>query len=141
MVNKPSKQPGPHATSDTGRASDTHRVKKRDVIRDMFGFSKSKTKEVDATATNQAVSAQPPPQVVGPPTASSASDTHSMSNQALASTPLVDKPLPAPVETKWTSNIILENLPAPMMKTELPAIQDRIEVTQQLAYCSALLRH
>ncbi|KAG0036101.1 hypothetical protein BGZ89_008450, partial [Linnemannia elongata] len=51
----------------------------------------------------------------------------------------VDKPLNAPVETKRTSNIFLKNLPAPVMKTELPAIQDRIEVTQQLAYCTALL--
>ncbi|KAF9538731.1 hypothetical protein EC957_006246, partial [Mortierella hygrophila] len=141
MVNKPSNQPGSHATSDTGKANDTQRVKKRDVIRDVFGFSKSKTKEVDTTATNQAVSAQTPPQVVGPPTASSASDFHPVAYQAVISTPPVDKSLPTPVETKRISNIFLENLPAPVMKTELPAVQDRIEVTQQLAYCSALLLH
>ncbi|KAF9537274.1 hypothetical protein EC957_008518 [Mortierella hygrophila] len=141
MVNKPSNQSGPHATSDTGKDNVTQRVRKRDVIRDIFGFSKSKTKEVDNTVTNQAVSAQTPPQVVGPPTASSASDIHSMDNHTLASTLLVDKPLPAPVETKRISNIFLENLPAPVTKTELPAVQDRIEVTQQLAYCSALLLH
>ncbi|KAF9536719.1 hypothetical protein EC957_009874, partial [Mortierella hygrophila] len=141
MVNSPSKQLGPHTTSDTGKANDTHRVRKRDVIRDIFGFSKSKTKEADATATNQAVSAQTPPQIVGPPTSPSVSDIHSMNNHVLASTSLVDKPLPVSVETKRISNIFLENLPAPVMKTELPAVQDRIEVTQQLAYCSALLLH
>ncbi|KAG9063936.1 hypothetical protein KI688_004050 [Linnemannia hyalina] len=141
MVSKPFNQPGSHATSDTGKANDIQRVRKRDVIRDIFGFSKSKTKEIDATATNQAVSAQTPPQVVGPPTTSSASDVHPVADQAVISTPPVDNPLPAPVETKRTSNIFLENLPAPMMKTALPAVQDRIEVTQQLAYCSALLLH
>ncbi|KAG9063980.1 hypothetical protein KI688_004094 [Linnemannia hyalina] len=141
MVSKPSKQSGPHATSVTGKANDTQRVRKRDVIREIFGFSKSKIKEVDATVTNLAVSDQNPPQVVGPPTASSASDVHSFADLAVTSTPPVDKSLPAPVETKWISNIFLENLPAPMVKTELPAVQDRIEVTQQLAYCSALLLH
>ncbi|KAF9541034.1 hypothetical protein EC957_003562, partial [Mortierella hygrophila] len=141
MVNNPSKQPGPRATSDTGKANDTQRVRKRDVIRDIFGFSKSKAKGADATDTNQAVSAQTPPQVVGPPTTSSASDIHSMNNHVLASTPLVDNPLPASVGTKRISNIFLENLPAPVTKTELPAVRDRIEVTQQLAYCSALFLH
>ncbi|KAG9063959.1 hypothetical protein KI688_004073 [Linnemannia hyalina] len=141
MGNKPSKQPGPHATSDTGKASDTQGVRKRDVIRDTFGFSKSKTKDVNATVASHAVSAQHPPQLVGPPTASSASDTHSVADQAVISTPPVDKSLPVSVETKRTSNIFLENLPAPMMKTELPAVQYRIEVTQQLAYCCALIRH
>ncbi|KAG9063964.1 hypothetical protein KI688_004078 [Linnemannia hyalina] len=140
MVNKPSNQPGPHVPSDTGKDNDAQGVRKRDVIRDIFGFSRSKTKEVDATATNQAVSAQTPPQVVGPLTASSASDVHPVADQAVISTPPVDKSLPAPVETKRTSNIFLENLPAPMMKTELPAVQYRIEVTQQLAYCCALIR-
>ncbi|KAG9063947.1 hypothetical protein KI688_004061 [Linnemannia hyalina] len=139
MVNKPFNQPGPHATSDAGKANDTQSVSKRDVIREILAFSKSKTKEVDATVTNQTVSAQTPPQVVGPPTASSASDVHPVADQAVTSTPPVDKPLPAPVETKRISNIFLKNLPAPVMKTTLPAVQDRIEVTQQLAYCSALL--
>ncbi|KAG9063979.1 hypothetical protein KI688_004093 [Linnemannia hyalina] len=141
MVSKPSKQSGPHATSDAGKANDTQRVRKRDVIREIFGFSKSKIKEVDTAVTNLAVSAQSPLQVVGPPTASSASDVHSVADLAVTSTPPVDKSLPAPVETKRISNIFLENLPAPMMKIELPAVQDRIEVTQQLAYCSALLLH
>ncbi|KAG9063950.1 hypothetical protein KI688_004064 [Linnemannia hyalina] len=139
MVNKASNQPGSHTTSDAGKANDTQSVSKRDVIREIFAFSKSKTKEVDATVTNQTVSAQTPPQVVGPPTASSASDVHPVADQAVTSTPPVDKPLPAPVETKRISNIFLKNLPAPVMKTTLPAVQDRIEVTQQLAYCSALL--
>ncbi|KAG9063951.1 hypothetical protein KI688_004065 [Linnemannia hyalina] len=141
MANNPSNQPGPHGTSDGSKANDTQRVRKRDVIRKSFGFSKSKAKGADATVTNQAVSGQTPPQIVGPPTTSSASDIYSIDNHVLASTPLVDKSLPVPVETKRTSNIFLENLPAPVMKTELPAVQDRIEVTQQLAYCCALLLH
>ncbi|KAG9063961.1 hypothetical protein KI688_004075 [Linnemannia hyalina] len=142
MVNKPSNQPGPHVPSDTGKDNDAQGVRKRDVIHEIFSFSKKpKTKEVDVTATNQELSTQDLPQVVGPPTAFSASDIHSMDNHVLASTPLVDNPLPTPVETKWISNIFLENLPSPMVKTELPAVYDRIEVTQQLAYCCALLLH
>ncbi|KAK3804786.1 MAG: hypothetical protein JOS17DRAFT_826011 [Linnemannia elongata] len=137
MVNKPSSQPGPHAARDTGKANDAQRVRKRDIVREIFGFPKHKTKEVDTMSPNLEVSAQ----VVGPPTASSASDVLSVTDQSVASIGLVDKPLPALVETKTTSNIFLENLPAPVMKTELPAVQARIEVTQQLAYCSALLLH
>ncbi|KAK3804796.1 MAG: hypothetical protein JOS17DRAFT_826065, partial [Linnemannia elongata] len=139
MVKKPSHQPDPHAACDAGNVNGTQRARKRDIIRDIFTFSKSKTKEADAMTTNQGVSAQIPPQAVRSPTASSVSDIHLGTNQSVASSPLVHKPLPALVETKRTSNIFLENLPAPVMKTELPAVQDRIEVTQQLAYCSALL--
>ncbi|KAK3810597.1 MAG: hypothetical protein JOS17DRAFT_807433 [Linnemannia elongata] len=139
MVSHPSNQPGPHAASDAGRVNDAQRVRKRDIVRDILGFSKSKSEEVDATATIQGVSAQNPAQFVRPPTTSSASDFHSLADHPVTITPLVDRPLPAPVETKRTSSIFLENLPAPVMKTELPAVQDRIEVTQQLAYCSALL--
>ncbi|KAH7056800.1 hypothetical protein BKA57DRAFT_532399 [Linnemannia elongata] len=137
MVNNPSYQPHPHGA--TGKTNDAQPIRKRDVIRGILGFSKSKNKEVDATAPNQAVSAQNPPQVVGPPTASSASDIHSVADHPVISSPLLDKPLPAPVEAKRTSNIFFENLPAPVMKTELPAVQDRIEVTQQLVHCTALL--
>ncbi|KAG0063983.1 hypothetical protein BGZ90_002424, partial [Linnemannia elongata] len=133
------KEPGPQDAIDTAKANDDQSIRKRDVIRGILGFSKSKPKEVNATAPNQAVHAQNTPQVVGPPTASLASDIHLVTDQPVTSSLRVDKPLNDPVETKRTSNIFLENLPAPVMKTELPAIQDRIEVTQQLAYCTALL--
>ncbi|KAF9331796.1 hypothetical protein BGZ91_011974, partial [Linnemannia elongata] len=139
MVNNPSYQLHPHGASDAGKSNDDQSVKKGDVIRGILGSSKSKAKEVDATAPNQAVHAQNTPQVVGQPTASSASDINSYADHPVISSPLLEKPLPAPVETKRTSNIFLENLAAPVMKTELPAVQDRIEVNQQSAYCTALL--
>ncbi|OAQ24028.1 WD40 repeat-like protein [Linnemannia elongata AG-77] len=139
MTNKSSNQSDTHATGDAGKANDTQRVRECDEIRGIFGVSKSKTKEADATATNQAVDLQDPLQVVGPPTASSISDIHSVADKPVTSSPSFEKPLPAPAETKKTSNIFLENLAAPVKKTELPAVQDRIEVTQQLAYCTALL--
>ncbi|KAF9279925.1 hypothetical protein BGZ88_012473, partial [Linnemannia elongata] len=139
MVNNPSYQPHPHGASDADKVIDVQHVRKRDVIRGSLGFSKSKPKEVDATASNQAVHAQNTPQVVGSPTTSSASDIHSVANHPVISNSLLDKPLPAPVEAKRTSNIFLENLTAPVMKIKLPAVQDRIEVTRQLAYCTALL--
>ncbi|KAG0057720.1 hypothetical protein BGZ89_001806, partial [Linnemannia elongata] len=139
MVNNPSYQADPHGNSDAGVVNDAKHVRKRDVIRGIFGFSKSKPKEVDATAPNQAVHAHNTPQVVGSPTASSVSDIHSVADHPVISSPSIDKPLPAPVEAKKTQNIFLENLAAPVMKTELPAVQDRIEVTQQLVYCTSLL--
>ncbi|KAF9272226.1 hypothetical protein BGZ88_005061, partial [Linnemannia elongata] len=139
MVNNPSYPLHPHGASDAGKVNDAQRVKKRDVIRGIFGFSKSKPKKIDATASIQAVHAQNTPQVVGSPTTSSNSNIHSVADQPVTSNPRIDKPLSAPVEAKRTSNIFLENLAAPMMKTELPAVQDRIEVIQQLAYCTALL--
>ncbi|KAH7056799.1 hypothetical protein BKA57DRAFT_434260 [Linnemannia elongata] len=138
MVNNPSYQPHPHGA--TGKANDAQPIRKRDVIREILGFSKFKPKGVDATATNQVVGAQNPPQAVGPPTASSVSDIHSVVDQPVTSKPHVDKPLPAPAaETKKTQNNFVENLAAPVTKTELPAVQDRIEVTQQLVYCTSLL--
>ncbi|KAG0041823.1 hypothetical protein BGZ90_009643, partial [Linnemannia elongata] len=139
ILKEPSNQPGPQDAIDAGKANDTQRVRKRDVIRGILGFSKSKTEEVDTAAINQGVDLQARLRVVGPPTTSSVSDIHSIADNPVTSSPPLDKPLPAPVETKKTPNIFLENLSAPMMKTELPAIQDRIEVTQQLAYCTALL--
>ncbi|KAF9311952.1 hypothetical protein BGZ91_006673, partial [Linnemannia elongata] len=140
MLKEPSNQPEPHAIN-TAKANDDQGVRKRDVIRRILGFSKSKTEKADTLTTNQENGAQNTPQAVGSPSASLASDIHLVADQPVTSSPRVDKPLPAPVDTKRTSNIFLENLPAPVMKTELPAIQDRIEVTQQLAYCTALLLH
>ncbi|OAQ28202.1 WD40 repeat-like protein [Linnemannia elongata AG-77] len=138
MVNNPSYQPHPHGA--TGKAHDAQPIRKRDVIRGILGFSKSKPKGVDATATNQVVGAQNTPQAVGPSTASSVSDIHSLADQPVTTKPHVDKPLPEPAaETKKTQNNFVKNLAAPVMKTELPAVQDRIEVTQQLVYCTALL--
>ncbi|KAF9331961.1 hypothetical protein BGZ91_011889, partial [Linnemannia elongata] len=117
MANKSSNQSDPHATSDAGKANDTQRVRERDEIRGSFGVSNSKTKEADTTATNQAVDLQDPLQVVGPPTASSVSDIHSVADKPVTSSPRFEKPLPAPAETKKTSNIFLENLAAPVKKT------------------------
>ncbi|KAG0042420.1 hypothetical protein BGZ89_006903, partial [Linnemannia elongata] len=54
MVNNPSYQPDPQGASDAGTVNDAQHVRKRDVIRGILGFSKSKPKEIDATAPNQA---------------------------------------------------------------------------------------
>ncbi|KAH7056805.1 hypothetical protein BKA57DRAFT_434266 [Linnemannia elongata] len=51
-----------------------------------------------------------------------------------------DSSLPTPLAiAKSISDIFLENLPKPVIKTDLPALVDRIEVTQQLVYCCRLL--
>ncbi|KAF9119176.1 hypothetical protein BGW39_000495, partial [Mortierella sp. 14UC] len=138
MADKPSNQPAPHATSDTGKANATEHVKTHDKFRAVFDISKSQANATTTTNHAQTVNTQDSHQREGPPASSPSVDIHPVHNQTIASGASVE-PQPTPVEAKSTSNIFLENLPAPVMKTALPTIQDRIEVTQQLVYCSALL--
>ncbi|KAF9540972.1 hypothetical protein EC957_003610 [Mortierella hygrophila] len=51
-----------------------------------------------------------------------------------------NKPLPAfPTDNNGISDIFPKNLPKPVIRTELPALSERIELTQQLLYCNRLI--
>ncbi|KAG0256435.1 hypothetical protein BGZ95_005495, partial [Linnemannia exigua] len=45
----------------------------------------------------------------------------------------------SPIQAKRLSNMFSENLTKPALRTDLPALLDRIEKTEQLIYCSTLL--
>ncbi|KAG9067027.1 hypothetical protein KI688_012939 [Linnemannia hyalina] len=54
---------------------------------------------------------------------------------------LQDKPLSQAPDEDWLHSVIFpENVAKPTVKTALPGLQDRIERTDQLLYCSMLLR-
>ncbi|KAG9069603.1 hypothetical protein KI688_010507 [Linnemannia hyalina] len=61
-------------------------------------------------------------------------------NQSTPSTTVQENVLSAPFYISRTlEDIFDEDVPRPTMKTELPQLQQRIEMTQQLVYCNALL--
>ncbi|KAF9122241.1 hypothetical protein BG015_005621, partial [Linnemannia schmuckeri] len=123
MTKDPPKQP--YDTGDSDGFNNAQHVGKDD-----------KTKVIDAVTTNHAVNTDGAPQAAGWPTTFPANNIHPVNSQAIASFPSVEKPF---LKARKFSNVFLKNLPAPIMKTALPSIQDRVEISQQLAYCSALL--
>ncbi|KAG0248388.1 hypothetical protein BGZ95_008089, partial [Linnemannia exigua] len=83
-------------------------------------------------------------QTTGPPIAASqtknacSDDNKSISSSVAADTPLPSPP-PPPTDTKRFSVVFTENLTKPALRTDLPTLLDRIEKTEQLLYCNALL--
>ncbi|KAF9328222.1 hypothetical protein BGZ91_001100, partial [Linnemannia elongata] len=71
-------------------------------------------------------------------------DTQSTSstsdNQSILSTATQERALSAPLSSaRILEDIFDEDVPKPSPKTELPHLQQRIEITQQLVYCNYLL--
>ncbi|KAF9111253.1 hypothetical protein BGX30_007656, partial [Mortierella sp. GBA39] len=141
MSNHPLNQLDPYV-SDSSSVSSTVRIRKRDRFREFWGLSKSKTKEVKLKASNQSLHSRPasqystrPPSVV-----SQTSNLPSGDNQFTPPITAQEKPLSVPPYTSRVLNDIFdEDVPRPTMKTELPQLQQRIKMTQQLVYCNALL--
>ncbi|KAG9069758.1 hypothetical protein KI688_009083 [Linnemannia hyalina] len=66
--------------------------------------------------------------------------TSTSNNQSTPSSTVHEMALPAPICTSHIlEHIFDEDAPKPTIKTELPQPQQRIEETQQLVYCNALL--
>ncbi|KAF9536873.1 hypothetical protein EC957_009505, partial [Mortierella hygrophila] len=132
-------------SSDSG--SRIVRIRNRDKFREFWGLSKSKTKEVKLKVSNQSLdsrlssqqSTRPSPvlskasNVTSKDNLSTPSSTSpSGDNQSTPSRTVQEK-------THVLEPIFAENVPKPTLKTDLPQLQQRIEMTQQLVYCNALL--
>ncbi|KAG0294666.1 hypothetical protein BGZ97_005026, partial [Linnemannia gamsii] len=118
-------------------------IRKRDKFLhflDFFGLPKSKTKGLNNQASNQTLSTQVLPLAAESPTISKPSSSPIGNSASDNSSAPEGKPLtPLPAEASSISDIFSENPPKPVIKTDLPALMDRIEVTQQLVYCNRLL--
>ncbi|KAF9271531.1 hypothetical protein BGZ88_005976, partial [Linnemannia elongata] len=131
-------------TPGSDSANNAGSIRKRDKIREIWGFSKSKTKEIRSYAPTQSPNSRPLSQESTRPTTLvfQASNSPSGDNQAdFSGITMQDKPLPPPppTEAQPLADIFLDNLPKTIIKTELPHLQQRIERIEQLVYCNALL--
>ncbi|KAG9062251.1 hypothetical protein KI688_006583 [Linnemannia hyalina] len=107
----------------TDQPDTTQPERKRDKIRKFFSKSKSKSKK----ALSQTSSAQ------------YASQQQPATRTSVASQASIDlSPTPLTLD-HIRIDIFAENVPKPILKAELPSLQDRIERTDQLLYCNALL--
>ncbi|KAF9125049.1 hypothetical protein BGW39_007724, partial [Mortierella sp. 14UC] len=128
-------------------------IGKRDKFRQFLGIPKSKNKEPKDNASDQSLNAIRSPQATGPPSVDSLAagppivtsqpkDAHSDDDESISSNVPAEKPLPSPPpapEAKKPSALFFENVSKPLMKTALPTLLARIEKTEQLIYCNALL--
>ncbi|KAG9067685.1 hypothetical protein KI688_011272 [Linnemannia hyalina] len=129
-------------TPSSDSASSIVRIRRRDKFREFWSLSKSKTKEVKLKISNQSPHSRLSSQQLTRPLSvlSQASNLPSGDNQSTPSRTAQEKALSAPLnEARVLEMIFAENVPKPTMKTELPQLQQRIEMTQQLVYCNALL--
>ncbi|KAK3808236.1 MAG: hypothetical protein JOS17DRAFT_780627 [Linnemannia elongata] len=140
--------------SDT--ANNTVRIRKRDKFRKFWDLSKSKTKEDKPKSSNQPQPSRPSSQQSTRPSSvlsqvsnlpsddnqsTPSSATPSGDNQSTPSNTEQEKVLLAPLNEACVLEMIFaEDVPKPTIKTELPQLQQRIEMTQQLVYCNTLLR-
>ncbi|KAF9272074.1 hypothetical protein BGZ88_005246, partial [Linnemannia elongata] len=129
----------PHAPGDGNDPNNNHPNRKRDNFLDHLGLPSLKNTWLKHKPFNQLLTAQAHFQ----PAVSSVtqpSDNITNYSQSVSTISPDEKPLPTPpTMAKPISDIFLENLPKPVIKADLPAHLDRIEVTQQLVYCCRLL--
>ncbi|KAG0065379.1 hypothetical protein BGZ90_001798 [Linnemannia elongata] len=118
----------------------TIRIRKGDKLRDFMEMAKSKrtSEDVNPTVFNQSTW---PSSIV-----SQISNDPPGDNQVIVSTPVTKE---AKIQSSLLSSppnkahrvmdVFPDNLPKPVIKTDLPHLQQRIESTQQLVYCNSLL--
>ncbi|KAG0277026.1 WD_REPEATS_REGION domain-containing protein, partial [Linnemannia exigua] len=129
----------PHIIGDGDDCNTTRPVRKRDKILGFLCLSNYKPKDSKNKTSSQAVNAQVSPKATG--VHSVVSQSCSFDNTiSLAPVSSADKPLPTlSTEATGISGVFTEDVPKPAIRTELPGLQDRIEVTQQLLYCNRLI--
>ncbi|KAF9128280.1 hypothetical protein BGX30_014401, partial [Mortierella sp. GBA39] len=151
MSNHPLDQLDPHAPPSSNSAGSTVRIKKLDKFREFWRISKSNTKEVKPTTLNQLQHSPPASQPSTRPSyvvtqvdnvlpGDKLSTIVTQVDSELSNHSDSEKALSAPLYTsRILEHIFDEDAPRPTIKTELPQPQQRIEKTQQLVYCNALL--
>ncbi|KAH7056815.1 hypothetical protein BKA57DRAFT_214105 [Linnemannia elongata] len=130
----------PHIPGDGNDPNENQSSRKRDIFVDYLGLGRPKNKKPKHETSDQAYTAQVPSQ----PTASLAilqtGENITNDSQLVPTSSPEDKTFQTPLAmAKSISDIFLENMPKPVVKADLPALLDRIEVTQQLVYCCRLL--
>ncbi|KAF9118487.1 hypothetical protein BGW39_001133, partial [Mortierella sp. 14UC] len=123
-------------------------VRKRDKVHDFLGIPKSRSKDVSPTGSNLSSHSRTPSQQSTRPSSvvSQVSNDPPGHNQSVVSPPVIREAkllsslqLLAPNKAQVVVDIFPDNVPKPVIKTELPRLQERIESTEQLVYCTSLL--
>ncbi|KAF9900431.1 hypothetical protein EC991_007347, partial [Linnemannia zychae] len=124
------------------------RVRKRDKLFGLLGIHKSKSKNVTPIGSNQSLYSRSPSQQSTRPS-SIVSQVNSYpfdDNQSIISpsemqeAKLQSSLQPSPPNmAQVVMDIFPDNIPLPVIKTKLPRLQERIESTKQLVYCTSLL--
>ncbi|KAG0276647.1 hypothetical protein BGZ95_007260 [Linnemannia exigua] len=127
---------GPHTMTNSPTQTDSQSVgsspgsqpgRKRDMFRRMFGLSEESEHSITTNEPLTQLNLQSSSlQEEAPAPLSSPYDSYS----ALSSPPAV-KRVP--------KDVFPENLPAPTRKIELPRLQERVDKTEQLVYCNAVI--
>ncbi|KAF9536993.1 hypothetical protein EC957_009121, partial [Mortierella hygrophila] len=139
MTKDSSFQPHPPGDGDDPN-NNNQPTRKRNIFLDYLSLPRPKNKRLKHKTSNQSLTAQATPQLAASPVISQPTDSITNNSQSVSTNAPEDKSLPIPPSmAKSISDIFLENLPRPFIKTDLPALLDRIEVTQQLIYCCRLL--
>ncbi|KAK3819073.1 MAG: hypothetical protein JOS17DRAFT_778114 [Linnemannia elongata] len=130
----------PHAPGDGKGPNNNQPIRKRNSFLDYLGLPRFKDKWPGHKTSHQSLTAQAPPHLAGPPVISQPYTSIINDTQSCSTSVPEDKSLPIPPAlVESISDIFLENLPRPVIKTDVPALRDRFEVTQQLVYCCRLL--
>ncbi|KAK5802021.1 hypothetical protein F5H01DRAFT_325977 [Linnemannia elongata] len=138
MTNNSSVQPPTPA--DGNDPNNNQPARKRDISLEHLDLPRPKNKKLKHETSNQSLTAQAPPQLAAPPVILQPSENITNDNQSVSTSDPEDKPLSTPLAlAKSISDIFLENLPKPIVKTDFPALLGCIENTQQLVYCCRLL--
>ncbi|KAG0314343.1 hypothetical protein BGZ97_009366 [Linnemannia gamsii] len=142
MSDHPLHQLDPQAT-DSENANPSGRFRKRDIIHNAFGFSKSKTKEVKKKDSIMLPGSRPTSRQSTRSSSGISSASSYSSGGYHATSPTVQEQeenrSPPLNVSRALEDIFPENLQKPTIKTELPHLQQRIERTAQLVYCNTLL--
>ncbi|KAF9133229.1 hypothetical protein BGW39_010246, partial [Mortierella sp. 14UC] len=140
----PNKPPSLQDIDDDGSTNNTIlHVRKRDKFRKFLGIPKSKPKGIENKASHQPLDARRSSQATGPSVVGSQSKDNQLNDkQSLSASVPIDDPIPASSPTpdvQRLSLIFLENVPKLALRPDLPALGARVEKTEQLVYCGALI--
>ncbi|KAG0071599.1 hypothetical protein BGZ89_010105, partial [Linnemannia elongata] len=130
----------PNAPGDGNDPNNNQPARKRDIFLDHLGFPRLKDKWLKHKTSKQSLAVQASPQPAVSSVISQSSDNITNDSRSVFTSAPEDRSLlTPPALAKSISDIFPENLSKPVIKTDLPALLDRIEVTQQLVYCYKLL--
>ncbi|KAG0300314.1 hypothetical protein BGZ97_003297, partial [Linnemannia gamsii] len=123
--------------NQTAPVSDTQHIRKSNPIRNDLGVSSPKSKAMTKSLT-QSLTSKAPAQELRTP-----SMVFQVNNDCDTSQPSSDMSNKAPPlatdQNPPSMDFFPQNLPNLVFRTELPALQDRVERTEQLVYCNRLL--
>ncbi|KAG0280969.1 hypothetical protein BGZ95_007644 [Linnemannia exigua] len=133
----------------SGSPNSTVRIRKRDKLRGFLGIPKFKSKDVKPQTSSQSLPSRIQSQQSTEPSSivsqvskePSGDDSQSViSSLVIQEAKLQPSLEPSPPNKAHVAmDIFPDNIPKPVIKTQMPRLQERIVSTEQLVYCTSLL--